>query len=127
MSRRKKPTKLKGKWSAVSIKHGGQSAPDEFLKDFKFTFEEKTYTNVVNDDVIEEGEYTIDDSKSPKTIDFDIKKGQDEGKKQIGIFKIEGDKMTIVIAEAGEKDRPNSFKVEEGSSLIEAVLERVKP
>ena len=105
----------------------GASCADDFLKTFKCNFEEKTYNNVVNEEVVEEGEYTIDDSKSPKTIDFEIKKGHDEGKKQLGIFKIEGDKITIVVAEAGVKDRPTSFKIEEGSSLIEAVLERVKP
>jgi uncharacterized protein (TIGR03067 family) len=124
---KKEATKLKGKWSAVSIKHAGQAAPDDFLKTFKCNFEEKTYNNVINEEVVEEGEYTIDDSKSPKTIDFEIKKGRDEGKKQIGIFKIDGDKLTMVVAEAGEKDRPTSFKIEEGASLIEAVLERVKP
>jgi uncharacterized protein (TIGR03067 family) len=124
---KKEETKLKGKWSAVSIKHAGQALPDDVLKNFSCTFDDKTYNNVVNGEVIEEGEYTLDDSKSPKTIDFDIKKGHDEGKKQIGIFKIEGDKITMVVAEAGVKDRPTSFKIEEGSSLIEAVLERVKP
>jgi uncharacterized protein (TIGR03067 family) len=124
---KKEETKLKGKWTAVSLKHAGQSLPDEALKTFSCTFEEKTYNNVMNGEVVEEGDFTIDDSKSPKTIDFDIKKGHDEGKKQIGIFKIDGDKMTIVVAEAGVKDRPTSFKIEEGSNLIEAVLERAKP
>ena len=70
----------------------------------------------------------FDDSKSPKTIDFDIKKGHDEGKKQLGIFKIENDKFDD--RDRGSQavtDRPTSFKMEEGSNLIEAVLERVKP
>ena len=124
---KKEETKLKGKWSAVSLKHAGQALPDDIVKNFKCNFEDKTYTNVMNEEVIEEGEYTIDDAKSPKTIDFNIKKGREEGKKQFGIFKIDGDKMTIVLTEADAKDRPTSFKIEEGSSLIEAVLERVKP
>lgn len=124
---KKEETKLKGKWSAVSIKHGGEALPDDVLKTFKCEFEEKTYKNVINGETVEEGDYTFDDSKSPKTIDFAIKKGHEEGKKQIGIFKIDGDEMTIVVAEAGVTDRPTSFKIEEGSSLIEAVLERVKP
>jgi uncharacterized protein (TIGR03067 family) len=123
---KKEETKLKGKWSAVSIKHGGQSAPDDFLKKFKFTFEDKKYTNVIDGEVLEEGDYSFDDSKSPKTIDFDIKKGPDDGKKQLAIFKIDGDKLTIVAAMPGEKDRPTSFKLEEGTELIEAVFERDK-
>ena len=124
---KKEAANVKGKWSLISLKHGGQAASDDLLKDFKCNFEEKTYTNALNGEVIEEGEYILDDSKSPKTIDFDIKKGHDEGKKQLGIFKIEDEKMTIVLAEAGGKDRPTSFKVEDSDTLIVAVLERVKP
>jgi|SRR5271166_3932779 len=124
---KKEATNFKGKWSVVSISQGGQALPAEALKDFKCNFEDKTYNNVVNGEVAEEGEYTFDDTKSPKTIDFDIKKGQDEGKKQVGIFKIEGDKVTMVLGEPGSTERPTSFKVEAGSKVIEAVLERVKP
>ena len=125
--KKKEATTFKGKWSLVSLEHGGKAAPDDLIKDFKCNFEDKTYNNVMNGEVIEEGDYSFDDEKSPKTVDFEIKKGPNEGKKQLGIFKIEGDKMTLVVAEPGTTDRPTSFKVEDGSSLIKAVLERVKP
>jgi uncharacterized protein (TIGR03067 family) len=125
--KKKEATSFKGKWSLVSLKHGGKSASDELLKDFKCTFEDKTYNNVMNGETIEEGEYKFDDDKSPKTIDFDIKKGHSEGKKQVGIFKIEDNKLTLVLAEPDATDRPTSFEVKEGSNVIEAVLERVKP
>lgn len=124
---KKEETKLKGKWSAVSLKHAGKSLPDELLKTFVCEFKDKTYTNTVEERVIEEGDFTIDDAKSPKTVDFNIKTGHNEGKKQLGIFKVDGDKVTFVLAEADATDRPTSFKIEEGSTLIEAVLERVKP
>ncbi len=124
---KKEEAKPKGKWSAVSLKHAGKSLPEDLVKNFSCKIEEKSYTNTLNGNVVEEGEYTFDDSKSPKTIDFDIKSGHNEGKKQIGIFKIDGEKMTIVLAEADGKDRPTSFEVEEGNNVIEVVLERVKP
>jgi uncharacterized protein (TIGR03067 family) len=123
---KKEETKLKGKWTAVSVKVAGQATPDGDVKQFKFAFEEKTFTHVVRGNVLE-GEYSFDDSKSPKTIDLDIKKGRGEGKTQLAIFKIEGDKLTIVAAMPGEKDRPTSFELKEGSDLIEAVFERDKP
>ncbi len=44
----------------------------------------------------------------------------------MAIFKIDGDKLTIVAAAPGETDRPTSLKLEEGSQLIEAVFERDK-
>jgi uncharacterized protein (TIGR03067 family) len=118
---------IKGKWKAVSMKMGKQSTPEEFLKTFRCQFDEKTYNNTVSDEVIEEGSFTIDSSKTPKTIDFDIKKGHDEGKKQLGVYKLEGDKLTIVLTRAGSTERPKSLEPEEGSEVIEVVLEKVKP
>jgi hypothetical protein len=43
------------------------------------------------------------------------------------IFKIDGDKLTIVAAMPGKKDRPTSLKPEAGNNVIEAVFERDKP
>ncbi len=116
---------LKGKWKAVSISMGGEPQPDEVVKDFKMNFDGKEYKNTMGD-MVEEGSYTIDASKSPKTIDFDIKKGPDKDKKQLGLYKIENDKVTIVAKPAGATDRPTSLTVEKGSDLLELVLERVK-
>jgi uncharacterized protein (TIGR03067 family) len=124
---KKEETKLTGKWSGVSVKVAGKAVPGDHAKSSKFTFEEKTFTHVVSPPVEYEGEYSFDDSKSPKTIDFEITTGRHKGKKQLAIFKIEGDKLTIVAAMPGEKDRPESFEPKEGSNLIEAVFERDKP
>jgi uncharacterized protein (TIGR03067 family) len=118
---------LKGRWSAVSISAGGKPAQDEVVKAFKFTIDDKTYTNLMGTEVVEEGGYKIDASKSPKTIDFDIKKGPDVGKRQLGIYKIEGDKLTMVVAQAGSEDRPKSFKVDPESPIVEIVFEKAKP
>ena len=116
---------LKGTWKALSVKQGGQNVPEEFVKSMTFNFDGKKYIQKVQD-LSEEGNYSIDASQSPKTIDLDIKTGNDQGKKQIGIFKIEDGKLTFVVATAGSKDRPKSFKPEEGADVIEFVLEREK-
>jgi uncharacterized protein (TIGR03067 family) len=117
---------LKGKWKAVSISMGGEPVPDEVVKDFKMNFDGKEYKNTAGD-MVEEGSYTIDASKSPKTIDFDIKTGPDAGKRQLGIYKIEGEKLTMVVARAGSDERPKSFTVDPDSTIVEIVLEKVKP
>lgn len=118
---------FKGTWALASMKIGGRSAPQDLIKDFRCRFEDKSYTNSVAREQIEEGSYSIDASKTPKTIDFEIKKGHDEGKKQLGIYQIEGDKLTFVLAEPGATTRPKSFKIESGDTLVEVVLERAKP
>jgi len=118
---------FKGNWSIRSITIDGRAAPEDLVKNFRCHFDEKTYNDTVANEVIEEGGYTIDASMTPKTIDFDIKKGRKEGKRQLGIYKIEGDKITLVMTQAGSTTRPKSFKSEPGDSLVEVVLERVKP
>jgi uncharacterized protein (TIGR03067 family) len=117
---------LKGNWTAASIKHAGQALPADQAKTFKLTFDAKTYTNKVGDEFLEEGGFTIDPSKTPKTMDFDIKKGPDEGKKQLAIYQLDGDKLTIVAAFPGATERPKSLKPEASAEVIEAVFERTK-
>jgi uncharacterized protein (TIGR03067 family) len=118
---------FQGNWSVVSMSMGGQPTPEAFVKNLRCKFEEKTYNNTIAGQVIEEGSYAIDPVKTPKTVDFEIKKGHDQGKKQLGIYKIEGDKLTLVLTQAGSTTRPDSFKIEAGAPMLEVVLERVKP
>jgi uncharacterized protein (TIGR03067 family) len=117
---------IKGNWTAISMKQGKQSLPEGFVKSFKFGLDGKNYTNTIGTEVAEEGGYTIDASKTPKTIDFDIKKGPDAGKKQLGLYKIEGDKFTIVASPAGSAERPKSLDTEDADQVLVVVLERVK-
>jgi uncharacterized protein (TIGR03067 family) len=118
---------IKGNWKAVSIKQGKQSVPDEDVKAFKFSLDGKNYTNTIGTEAIEEGGYSIDASKMPKTIDFDIKKGPDAGKKQLGLYKIEGDKLTIAASQAGAAERPKALDADGADDVVVIVLERVKP
>jgi uncharacterized protein (TIGR03067 family) len=113
---------------AVSLKLGATSAPAEFVREFKFKFDDKDYTNTaLGQSEKEEGGYTIDSSKTPKTIDFDIKTGNDKGKKQLGIYKLDGDKLTIVAASAGETERPKTLEPEPDAGLLVIVLKRENP
>ena len=118
---------IKGKWVAVSIKQGGFTAPDELVKAFKFEFDGKNYTNTGSGGQSEEGGFTLDSSKSPRTINFDIKTGNDKGKKQLGIYKLDGDKLTIVASTAGSTDRPKSLEPDANSPELLIVLKREKP
>jgi uncharacterized protein (TIGR03067 family) len=117
---------LKGNWQAVSIKAGGDDAPPDEVRKFTFSFTETTYTNTIDGQVVEEGGYTIDASTTPKTIDLDIKKGPDDGKKQLGVYRLDGDRLTIVAAQAGSTERPKSLKPKDAADAMTFVLDRVK-
>jgi uncharacterized protein (TIGR03067 family) len=118
---------LKGNWTAVSMKQNKQSLPEDFVKTFRLSMDGKNYTNTAGQEVMEEGGYTVDASKMPKTIDFDIKKGPDAGRKQLGLYKLEGDKLTIVVSPSDSTERPKSLEADDSNDAIVVVLERVKP
>ena len=118
--------KFKGEWKTLSVKQGGQVAPEEITKTMTFNFDGKKYVQKVGDQT-EEGEYTLDATQTPKTIDLDIKTGNDQGKKQLGIYKIEDTKLTLIFAAADSKDRPKSFTPAESEQAFEFVIEKAKP
>ncbi len=68
--------------------------------------------------------YTLDPTKKPAAIDF-----SEENKKITrGIYKLEGDKLTICLANYPDKKRPTEFKAKpdpDGQGLL--VLKRKKP
>ena len=118
---------LKGNWTAVSMKQNKQSLPEDFVKTFKLSMDGKNYTNTAGQEVQEEGGYVIDASKMPKTIDFDIKKGPDAGKKQLGLYKLEVDKLTIAVSPSDSTERPKSLNADDSNEVMVVVLERIKP
>jgi uncharacterized protein (TIGR03067 family) len=117
---------LKGSWSGVSLTQGGKSAPEDLITKFKAKFDGRNYINLADGEVVEEGGYSIDATKTPKTIDFEIRKGEGQGKKQLGIFQIDGDKLTLVVADPGSIDRPKSIKLEKTDPYVAVVLKRAK-
>jgi uncharacterized protein (TIGR03067 family) len=62
------------------------------------------------DRVEAEGTYELDPSKTPKWIDIT---GKD--RKVLGIYRLDGDKLTICLNEHADGDRPTRFASEPGS------------
>ncbi|MCE9568246.1 MAG: TIGR03067 domain-containing protein [Planctomycetes bacterium] len=71
------------------------------------------------------GTYTIDASKTPITFDAVAKGGTFDGKTLLGIFKVEGDTMTVAFAEPG-KERPTKFESAAGSGVVLTVYKKAK-
>ena len=118
---------LQGKWKTVSMEVAGNQLPKGDLPPF---------TVVVGADGKSTGKFgeeefkftiKIDPKKSPRTIDNWHETGDQKGKKQYGIYKLEGDKWTVCITgpESVEADRPKEF-TSKGSSHVIFVFEKVK-
>lgn len=121
-----KAGKLEGTWIATAATSNGKKATEEDLKKVMLTVTFKTgkYSVTVIGKEVEAGTYKTDKSKKPAAIDLTIAEGKEKGKTQLGIYKIEGDVLTIAMTPADSKERPKTFEAADKGEVT--VLKRVK-
>ena len=70
---------------------------------------------------------TVNPKKDPKAIEVLHESGTEKGKKQYGIYKLDGDKWTVCMSVPGaaEADRPKDFNTKDTTNVV-FVFERVK-
>ena len=118
--------KMAGKWQVVSVEHGGQKKP---AKEVKALTVEITGGKMIAREVKEskqEATFTVNPKAKPAAaIDFKILTGSDSSKEAKGIHKLDGDTLTLCIAEP-DKDRPKVFAGKEKTGHTLMVLKRIK-
>ena len=76
-----------------------------------------------------QGDFKLDPSKDPKQIDFTLRTSpgaEQKGKSSLGIYKLDGDKLTFHAAHpGGASGRPTS-RARRGQDSMVLTLERVK-
>lgn len=116
---------LEGTWKAVAMEAGGQALPKDALPPFMFivSADGKAISKSAFGDY--EAKIIVDVDKDPKTIDNLHKTGKEKGKKQLGVYKLEGDKWIVCMTMPGaeEKDRPKDFDTK-GSLNAVIIFER---
>ena len=118
---------LEGKWKNVACEARGLALPSILIPSFTFVAgaEGKCTGKMLEDEF--QFIMTVDPKKDPKTTVLLHQTGQDKGKKQYGVYKLEGDKFTVCMTPRGaaESDRPKDFTTK-GSRNVLFVFERVK-
>jgi uncharacterized protein (TIGR03067 family) len=113
---------IQGTWTAVSVEQGGEKQPEDKVKDARITFEAGGKASLKHGDKEKQLTYELDATKDPKQITV---KGED-GKTQRGIYKIDGDTLTICMGEEDSNERPTEFSTKAGSKAHLVVLKREK-
>jgi uncharacterized protein (TIGR03067 family) len=109
---------LAGTWEITKVKPAGQeeqALPPGTLQ--LVISADGKYSEKVMGKENENGKYTVDPSKTPKTIDLDILEGPDKGKKQFGLYELKGDDLKIAFAEPG-KERPADLAGKNAAAVV---------
>jgi uncharacterized protein (TIGR03067 family) len=108
---------LAGTWQAATYALNGQKASEEDLKKIQLVFDKQGNTQALNDGKLFIASSTqIDPTANPATIDITFTGGEGKGATALGLYKIEGDVLTICRAAPG-KPRPTEFASSAGSDL----------
>jgi uncharacterized protein (TIGR03067 family) len=125
---RKELKALEGKWKTVAMEAAGKAFPKDEILDFTFVM---AADGKSTGRTPQQGEFrfaiTVNPRKNPKTIDNVHETGEQKGKKQYGIYKLQGDKLTVCMTRPGsvEDDRPKDFATKDTTHVV-FVFERVK-
>lgn len=106
--------KFQGTWQVAEHEHGGKKSPAKELANL--TLEVTEAKAIVRDgiDLKEQNKITHLKTGKPNEIDLQVVAGPDLDKVIKGIWKVDGDTLTVCIAEPS-KDRPKTFEAKEGT------------
>ena len=115
-----------GKWTIESVTRDGKV--DDSLKGAVRVHDGEKYTVTPaagSTAPAVSGTFAADGAKAPATIDMKPGAGRYKDKVLLGIYKLDGDTLTIAFAEP-DKPRPTTFESKPGSGVVVAIHKRVK-
>src|SRR5437867_3448619 len=89
--------KLQGTWKVVQAIDKGEKVPGDDIASMEVIFEGQKILVREKDKVHDRMTFKLDPSKKPKTIDLTHIEGADKDRTDAGIYKLEGDMLTICV------------------------------
>ncbi|PWU08543.1 MAG: hypothetical protein C5B50_29295 [Verrucomicrobia bacterium] len=114
---------LQGEWSMVSGTADGQAMPNAMLATAKRICSGDETTVTVRGQVFLKAKFTLDPSKNPKSIDYEMLDGFTKGKTQLGIYELSGDTVKFCFGSPGA-ERPVDFSSATGDGRTLSVWRR---
>jgi len=114
---------LEGGWSMVLLFINGEEVPADQVKTGELVVIDDEYRPMLGASA-ETSTIKVDASKTPKEIDFTYTTGFQKGKTLKGIYKIEGNNLTVCRAQSPDKPHPKEFAASTGSELLLVVWKK---
>lgn len=115
--------KLTGKWAPVEATYNGEPVGREILDTALLTIDGKNYTTKYGERT-SEGTLSLDDSKTPVTLDLERKRSNGETRITPAICELKDDTLRICYAYGENTTRPTAFKSEPDSSTLLVTYKR---
>jgi uncharacterized protein (TIGR03067 family) len=115
---------LDGVWNCESATISGKALDDAVARSLKLTLKGEQYKTERGNDALFDSTYSVDASANPPHIDM-MGIGEQAGKIGKGIYKLDGDRLTMCYTMPG-RERPAAFECNEGSEAQLLVWRRVQ-
>jgi uncharacterized protein (TIGR03067 family) len=115
-----------GTWSVTSSVYDGQAASEDLVRSIMRIVEGDHAVWERDGKRFAGTTIELDPAREPNAIDVIPDGGRNRGERVLGIYKLEGDKLTICMADPG-KSRPTEFKAERGSGCTLRTFTRETP
>jgi uncharacterized protein (TIGR03067 family) len=115
--------RLERDWVLVSGIANGHKMPDDAVKTCRRTIKNGETTVMLKGEVFMKAKFTIDPTKKPKTIDYQVLEGKTKGSTRLGIYELDGDTLRINYA-VPYRDRPTDFTSKVGAEHSVSVWKR---
>jgi len=122
---KKDRAQLQGEWSMVSGSADGSAMPDAMRETAKRVCKGDETTVTVGEQLFMKAKFTIDPSRKPKTIDYQMIDGPTKGQRQLGIYELTGDTVKFCFGSPGS-ERPPDFTSKPGDGRTLSVWKRKK-
>jgi uncharacterized protein (TIGR03067 family) len=118
--------KIQGVWKVRALVDNGNEQPPADHEKLRIHFTARHVTFTLGDQK-REGAYKLDPSRKPPRIEIELTDGPSKGRKDSGVYRLEGDTLTLCLTLKPGEEPPADFTSKAGSGRTLFTLERVKP
>lgn len=113
---------LEGTWTFDRLTVDGADVPSEVTGASRLLIDGDRFRTEAPDATYE-GVFTIDVEADPAAIDIDFVEGPEAGRRNLGVFRLDGDRLELCL-DLGGGPRPKAFAARAGSGHAHEVLRR---